>query len=33
VDIVATCQSDGPVKMLANVESYVRSLKEATKGA
>ena len=33
VDIVASCQSDGPVKMLASVESYVRSLKEATKGA
>jgi tryptophan synthase alpha chain len=33
VDIVATCQRDGPMKMLANVESYVRSLKEATRSA
>jgi tryptophan synthase alpha chain len=32
VDIVATCQRDGPLKMLANVESYVRSLKGATRG-
>ena len=33
VDRVASYQKDGPVRMLANVESYVRSLKDATKGA
>jgi tryptophan synthase alpha chain len=33
VDRVATYKKDGPVRMLANVESYVRSLKDATKGA
>lgn len=33
VDRVASYRSDGPVRMLANVEGYVRSLKGATKGA
>jgi tryptophan synthase alpha chain len=31
VDRVAGYQKEGPVRMLANVESYVRSLKEATR--
>ena len=33
VDRVAGFQKEGPARMLANVESYVRSLKDATKGA
>ncbi len=33
VDRVASSQKDGPARMLANVESYVRSLKAATRGA
>ena len=33
VDRVAAYEKDGPVRMLANVESYVRSLKAATKRA
>jgi tryptophan synthase alpha chain len=33
VDRVAGYQKDGPARMLANVQSYVRSLKDATKGA
>jgi len=33
VDRVATFEKEGPTRMLANVESYVRSLKDATKGA
>jgi len=33
VDRVASYQKDGPTMMLANVESYVRALKDATKGA
>ena len=33
VDRVASFESEGPTKMLANVESYVRSMKDATKGA
>jgi tryptophan synthase alpha chain len=33
VDRVASYQKDGPAKMLASVESYVRSLKDATRRA
>jgi tryptophan synthase alpha chain len=33
VDRVASYQKEGSTRMLANVESYVRSLKDATKGA
>lgn len=33
VDRVAASQKDGPGMMLASVESYVRSLKDATRGA
>jgi tryptophan synthase alpha chain len=33
VDRVAIFETEGAMKMLANVESYVRSLKDATKGA
>lgn len=33
VDRVASFQKEGPVKMLAEVEGYVRALKGATKGA
>ena len=33
VDRVAAIQKDGPARMLASVESYVRSLKDATKSA
>jgi tryptophan synthase alpha chain len=32
VDRVAGYEKEGPTKMLANVEGYVRSLKDATKG-
>ena len=31
VDRVASYKDDGPVRMLARVESYVRTLKDATK--
>jgi len=33
VDRVAGYRDDGPTRMLANVQSYVRSLKDATRGA
>ncbi len=33
VDWVASYQKDGPARMLANLENYVRSLKDATKRA
>ena len=33
VDRVASYQKEGPMRMLANVESYVRSLKDATRVA